>query len=63
MGFNIYLGPLVKVEGATSISTILLIDIGTESFSPYIYILTPWTKHTNIYRRGSLVWKIPRVVN
>jgi len=38
MGFNIYLGSLVKVEGTISISTILLIDIDMESFSPYIYI-------------------------
>ena len=41
MGLNIYLGPLVKVEGTTSISTILLIDADVESFSPYIYVLTP----------------------
>jgi len=26
MGFNDYLGPLVNVEGATSISIILLVD-------------------------------------
>jgi len=40
MGFNVYLAP-VKVEGATSISTILLIDVDVESFPPYIYVLTP----------------------
>ena len=46
MGFNDYLGPLVNVEGATSISTILLVDVDVESFSLYKYVPTPWTKHT-----------------
>ena len=41
MGFNVYLDPLVQVDGATSISIISLVDVGVESFSPYIYILTP----------------------
>ena len=41
MGFNDYLGPLVNVEGATSISTILLVDIDVGSFSPYIFVPTP----------------------
>ena len=33
-GFNDYLGPLVNVEGATSISTILLVDVDVGSFFP-----------------------------
>ena len=32
MDFNDYLGPLVNVEGATSISTILLVDVDVRSF-------------------------------
>ena len=32
MGFNDFLGPLVNVEGATSISTILLVDVDVKSF-------------------------------
>jgi hypothetical protein len=31
----------VKVEGATSISTILLVDVKVESFPPYKYVSTP----------------------
>jgi len=46
MSFNDYLGLLVNMEGATSISTILLVDIDVGSFSPYKYIPTPWAKHT-----------------
>ena len=42
MGFNDYLGPLVNVEGATLISTILLIDVDVESSPPYIYVPIPW---------------------
>ena len=53
MGFNDYLGPLVNVEGATSISTILLVDVDVESFSPYKYIPTSWAKHTKTTIRGS----------
>jgi hypothetical protein len=34
MGLNDYLGLLVKTEGATSISTILLVDVKTRSFLP-----------------------------
>ena len=34
MGFNDYLGPLVNVEGTTSTSTILPVDIGVGSFLP-----------------------------
>ena len=41
MGFKDYLGPLVNVEGATSISTILLVDVDMESFSPNKYVPTP----------------------
>jgi len=41
MGFNIYLGRLVKMEDATSISTISLVDVEVRSFSPYIYVPTP----------------------
>ena len=46
MGFNDYLGLLVNVEGATSVSTILLVDVDVGNFSPYIYVPTPWAKHT-----------------
>jgi hypothetical protein len=38
MGINVYLGPLVEEEGATSISTILLVDVKVESFPPYNYV-------------------------
>jgi hypothetical protein len=34
------------VEGATSISTILLVDVKVENFPPYKYVPTPWAKHT-----------------
>ena len=63
MGFNDYLGPLVNVEGATSISTILLVDVDVGSFSPYKYVPTSWTKYTKTTVRGALVWKIPYIVN
>jgi hypothetical protein len=53
MGFNDYLGPLVNVEGATSISTILIVDVDVGSFSPYKYIPTPWAKHTKTTVRGA----------
>ena len=53
MGFNDYLGPLVNVEGVTSISTISLVDVDVGSFSPYIYLSTPWTKHTKATVRGA----------
>ena len=45
MGFNDYLGPLVNVEGATSISTILLVDIDVESFL-YINLYQPLGQST-----------------
>ena len=64
MGFTDYLGTLVNVEGATSISTILLVDVDVGSFfSPYKYVPTPWVKHTKTTVRGPLVLEIPRVVN
>ena len=62
MGLNDYLGLLVEVDGATSISIILLVDVDVESFPLYIYVPTPWVKHTKTVR-GSLVWEIPRIVN
>ena len=46
MGFNDYLDPLVNMNGTTSISTILLVDVDVGSFSPYKFVPTPWTKHT-----------------
>ena len=54
MGFNDYLGPLVNVKDATSISTILLINVDVESFSPNKYVPTPWAKHTKTTVRGAL---------
>ena len=54
MGFNDYLGLLVNVEGATSISIILLVDVDVGSFSPYKYIPTPWAKHTKTTVMGAL---------
>jgi len=53
MGFNDYLGSLVNVEGATSISTILLVDVDMRSFSPYKYVPTSWVKHTKTTIRGA----------
>jgi hypothetical protein len=46
MDLNVYLDLLVKVDGATSISTILLVDVKVESFPPYKYVPTSWAKHT-----------------
>jgi hypothetical protein len=46
MGLNVCLGLLVEVDSATSISTILLVDVKVESFHPYKYVPTPWVKHT-----------------
>ena len=54
MCFNDYLGPLVNVEGATSISTILLDDVDVGSFSPNKYIPTPWAKHSKTTVRVAL---------
>ena len=53
MGFNVYLGPIVNVESATSISTILLVDVDVGNFSPYKYVPTPWAKHTKTTIRGA----------
>jgi hypothetical protein len=53
MGLNVYLGLLVEVEGATSINTILLVDVKVESFPPYIYVPIPWAKHTKTIVRGA----------
>ena len=53
MDFNDYLGPLVNVEGVTSISTISLVDVDVGSFSSYIYQPTPWAKHTKTTVRGA----------
>jgi len=41
MCFNDYLDPLVQADGATSISTISLVDVDVGSFSSYIYLTTP----------------------
>jgi hypothetical protein len=40
------------MEGATSISIILLADVKVESFSPYKYVPTPWAKHIKTTVRG-----------
>ena len=53
MGLNDYLGLLVEVDGATSIYTILLVDVDVESFPLYIYVPTPWVKHTKTTVRGA----------
>jgi hypothetical protein len=41
------------MEGATSISTISLVDMGVGSFSPYIYVPTPWVKAHQNYHGGA----------
>jgi len=38
MGFNNQLSLLAKVDGATSISTILLVIVNVRSFPPYLYV-------------------------
>ena len=53
MDFSVYLDPLLNVEGATSISIILLVDIDVGSFSLYKYIPTPWAEHTKTIIRGA----------
>jgi hypothetical protein len=53
MGLNVYLGLLVEVDSATLISTILLVDVKVESFSPYIYVPTLWVKHIKTTVRGA----------
>ena len=41
------------MKGATSISTISLVDVDVESFSSYIYQPTPWVKHTKTTVKGA----------
>jgi hypothetical protein len=41
------------VDGAISISTISLVDMEVESFSPYIYVPTPLVKAYQNYRGGA----------
>jgi hypothetical protein len=41
------------VDGATSISTISLVDMEVESFPPYIYVPIPWVKAHQNYRGGA----------
>jgi hypothetical protein len=53
MGFNVYLSLLVEVDGATSISTLLLVDVKVKSFSAYKYVPTLWAKHTKTTVRGA----------
>ena len=53
MDFNNYLGPLVNMEGAASVSTILLVDVDVGSFSSYKSVPTPWAKHTKTTVRGA----------
>ena len=53
MGFNDYLGPLVNMEGATSISTILLVDVDVGSFYQYKYVPTSWANHTKTTVKGA----------
>jgi hypothetical protein len=49
MGLNDYLGVLVKVDGTTSISIILLVDAKVESLYIYIYI---GETHQNYHKVG-----------
>jgi hypothetical protein len=53
MDLDVYLGILVEINGATSISTILLVDVKVESFLPYKYVPTLWAKHTKTTVRGA----------
>ena len=63
MCFNDYLGLLVNVEGATSISTILLVDVDVGVFLP-INMYQPFGQSTPKLPLGEpLVWEIPRLVN
>ena len=41
------------MEGATLISTILLVDVDVGSFSLYKYVPTPWAKHIKTTVRGA----------
>ena len=47
------------MEGATSISTILLVDVDVGSFPSYIYLPTPWAKHTKTTVREAPSLKNP----
>ena len=40
------------MEGATSISTLLQVDLDVGSFFPYKYVPTPWANHTKTTVRG-----------
>jgi len=60
MGFNIYLGPLEKVEGTTSISTVLLIDVDMERFPSYIYMYKPLGQSTPRLPQGNPLFGNPR---
>ena len=60
MCFTDYLGPLVNIEGATSINTVLLVNVDVVSFSPYKYVPTPWAKHTKTIVRRAHSLGIPR---
>ena len=58
----------MEVDGATSVSTILLFDVDVESFSPYIYIYIyiyqPLRLNTpKLPYEKPLVWEISSVVN
>jgi hypothetical protein len=62
MGLNDYIGLLAEVDGATSTSTISLVDMEVESFSPYMYL--PYGQSTpKTTVEEPLVWEISRVVN
>jgi hypothetical protein len=43
----------VEVDGAISVSTILLIDVKVVTFPPYKYVPTLWAKHTKTTVRGA----------
>jgi hypothetical protein len=57
MNLNDYLGLLVEVDGTTSISTILLVDVKTGSSSPFIYIYQPLGQSMRTIVRGAPVWE------
>ena len=52
-GFNVYLDPLVQVDGATSISIVSLVDVEVGSFSSKKYVSTPWRKQTKTTIKGA----------
>ena len=61
LGFNVYFGSLVQlvqIDGATSISTVSLVDVEVGSFSPYIFVPTHWVKHTK-----TTIWGAPSLGN